>query len=144
MEHFPLMVSEDNPTPHRPHGHALMASCPSQTWSGPWPPISTMTSTTAQIPWDVNRDDLSRLLDLSPKHAEGEVTPILAWCMLVAHPRFLELDPPDLQTLAAELSRRIRCYGFGAVVEEFEVRDAIEDVLSRESNPAPPPLPAAS
>ncbi|KAM5356280.1 hypothetical protein ACJ41O_002926 [Fusarium nematophilum] len=68
--------------------------------------------------------DLSKKLDL-----DGEVTPIMAWGMLISHPRALDLEVEDFRKLSEELVRKVRCYGFGAVMEEFEVRDAMDNLF---------------
>ncbi|GAB0140106.1 hypothetical protein EsHS_00000743 [Epichloe bromicola] len=80
--------------------------------------------------WEISRADLSTLLDLSQKlDLDGEITPVMAWGMILNHPRFGDFKAEDFATIAAELGRKVRCYGFGAVVEGFELRDAFENVL---------------
>lgn len=81
--------------------------------------------------WTLNKGDLTTLLDLSKRlNLDGEITPVMAWGMVLAHPRLAELRPEDFARLAEELGGKVRCYGFGAVMEEFEVRDALENVFS--------------
>ncbi|KAK3311124.1 uncharacterized protein B0T15DRAFT_489751 [Chaetomium strumarium] len=81
--------------------------------------------------WTLTKADLATLLDLSKRlNLDGEITPVMAWGMVLAHPRAGELSLEDLGRLTEELSGKVRCYGFGAVLEEFEVRDALENVLS--------------
>jgi hypothetical protein len=84
-----------------------------------------------QMTWEVPKADLATLLDLSKSiDLDGEVTPIMSWGMLMSHPRANELEVDDFRKLSEELVRKVRCYGFGAVMEEFEVRDAIDSVFS--------------
>ena len=66
--------------------------------------------------------------------------------MVLGDPRFSELRVEDFEKLSQELVTKVRCYGyafpqpfyhfiianksrFGAVLEEFEVRDALESVF---------------
>ncbi|KAK4071191.1 uncharacterized protein Triagg1_6222 [Trichoderma aggressivum f. europaeum] len=124
-----------------PCGHALMASCPPA-------PFQDLTSETpfgnahthdhggefhaqGQGTWELTKADLSTLLDLSRKLSlDGEITPVMAWGMVLSHSRFAELEVGDFEKLSEELLRKVRCYGFGAVLEEFELRDAIENIFS--------------
>ncbi|PNP42971.1 hypothetical protein TGAMA5MH_05719 [Trichoderma gamsii] len=81
--------------------------------------------------WELSKADLTTLLDLSKQlNLDGEITPVMAWRMVTTHYRFNELAPGDLEKLSEELLRKIRCYGFGAVMEEFELRDALENIFS--------------
>ncbi|KAK4103037.1 hypothetical protein N658DRAFT_522442 [Parathielavia hyrcaniae] len=81
--------------------------------------------------WQLSKSDLATLLDLSKRlNLDGEITPVMAWGMVLAHPRLGELRAEDFVRLAEELGGKVRCYGFGAVMEEFEVRDALENVFS--------------
>ena len=50
--------------------------------------------------------------------------------MIQNHPRFFELTRDDFSILKAELVPKIRCYGFGAVIEEYMVRDALSAVFA--------------
>ncbi|CAM1507306.1 Fc.00g069470.m01.CDS01 [Cosmosporella sp. VM-42] len=114
-----------------------MASCPPQPFTGLAPDVPFGTSnvpgdlSSGQQTWELTKGDLATLLDLSKKlDLDGEITPVIAWGMVKAHPRFQELETGDFQKVAEELVRKVRCYGFGAVMEEFEVRDALENVLT--------------
>ncbi|PSR82202.1 hypothetical protein BD289DRAFT_371647 [Coniella lustricola] len=81
--------------------------------------------------WELTKAGLATLLDLSLKfNLDGEITPVMAWGMVLAHPRLGEMVEGDFGRLAEELTGKVRCYGFGAVMEEFEVRDALEAVYS--------------
>ncbi|KAK7731011.1 hypothetical protein SLS53_008882 [Cytospora paraplurivora] len=81
--------------------------------------------------WELSKADLATLLDLSQKlNLDGEITPVMAWGMVLGHPRLGELGERDFVKLSEELRSKVRCYGFGAVMEEFEVRDALEAIFS--------------
>ncbi|KAK1448439.1 BZIP-type transcription factor [Colletotrichum cuscutae] len=119
-----------------PCGHALMASCPPAPFPELTPDIPFGYSNvngdldSQQRTWEVSKGSLSALLDLSKKlNLDGEVTPVMAWGMVLGHPRAHELRAEDFQKLTDELKDKVRCYGFGAVMEEFEVRDALENVF---------------
>ncbi|KUI66929.1 hypothetical protein VM1G_01900 [Cytospora mali] len=86
--------------------------------------------------WELSKADLATLLDLSQKlNLDGEITPVMAWGMVLGHPRLGELNERDFVKLTEELKSKVRCYGFGAVMEEFEVRDALEAILSTKPEP---------
>ncbi|KAK3298837.1 uncharacterized protein B0H64DRAFT_439273 [Chaetomium fimeti] len=152
MNHLPWMLERAATAGIRePCGHALMASCPPEPFSELSPdipfgqaqpqaqahthnhnhPTPGNENTGPTGTWTLNKGDLTTLLDLSKRlNLDGEITPVMAWGMVLAHPRLAELRPEDFARLAEELGGKVRCYGFGAVMEEFEVRDALENVFS--------------
>ena len=112
-----------HPTPGNGHGPAAGTAAGTAATGAP----AAGTGGT----WTLNKGDLTTLLDLSKRlNLDGEITPVMAWGMVLAHPRLAELRPDDFARLAEELGGKVRCYGFGAVMEEFEVRDALENVFS--------------
>ncbi|KAL7930838.1 hypothetical protein V8C35DRAFT_283065 [Trichoderma chlorosporum] len=141
MAHMPFLVDRASDADGSPCGHALMASCPPA-------PFQDLTSESlfgnkhthdhggefhaqGQGTWELTKADLSTLMDLSRKlNLDGEITPVMAWGMVMSHSRFAELDTGDFEKISEELLRKVRCYGFGAVMEEFELRDAIENIFS--------------
>ncbi|KAI3320028.1 hypothetical protein HD806DRAFT_244269 [Xylariaceae sp. AK1471] len=147
MDHLPWLLEKGNDNPGEPCGHALMASCPPE-------PFAELNS---EIPfgnahgaaadgteskhnkgqqqslktWELSKGDLTTLLDLSKRlDLDGEITPVMAWGMVLGHPRLTELTRKDFEKITDDLKGKVRCYGFGAVMEEFEVRDALNAVLS--------------
>ncbi|KAF5003006.1 hypothetical protein FDECE_10428 [Fusarium decemcellulare] len=136
MAHIQYMIERAAEPDGEPCGHALMASCPPDPSpdSRPGCPFGNthvpVDGEPNQKTWEVPKADLATLLDLSKRlDLDGEVTPIMAWGMLTSHPRAMELDAEDMRKLGEELVRKVRCYGFGAVMEEFEVRDAMDNVF---------------
>ncbi|GIZ39505.1 hypothetical protein CKM354_000288700 [Cercospora kikuchii] len=110
-------------------GHALMGT------SAPWSHIKDTPKENYphQMPSDMSNQSLAKLLDLSsrlPIDREGEITPIMAWTMIFTCERIGELVEKDFERLKNGLVGKVRCYGFGAVLEEFEVRDALNGVLA--------------
>ncbi|TKA56305.1 hypothetical protein B0A55_11875 [Friedmanniomyces simplex] len=92
-----------------------------------------------QMPADLGTEGLAKLLNLSnrlPFDHYSEITPVMAWTAILRHPSVSLLTRPDLETLKVNLVGKVRCYGFGAVVEEFELHDALEAVLAKKE-PAP-------
>lgn len=82
----------------------------------PTPIITTGETkvTDLQMPrtWELSKADLTTLLDLSKKlDLDGEITPVMAWGMILAHPRLTELEERDFKRLAEELTGKVRCYG---------------------------------
>ncbi|MCJ1474262.1 hypothetical protein MMC13_002920 [Lambiella insularis] len=80
---------------------------------------------------DLPKADLFKLLNLSANlPLDGELTPVMALNMIRNHERCNELTDADFKALIADLETKTRCYGFGAVLEEFEVRDALSSVFA--------------
>ncbi|KAI0896928.1 hypothetical protein F4806DRAFT_463456 [Annulohypoxylon nitens] len=144
MEHMPWLLERAQDTSGEACGHALMASCPPE----PFPELSDeipfgyahthadkvcdpALNQSSQQTWELSKADLATLLDLSKKlDLDGEITPVMAWGMVLAHPRLADLKSEDFERLIDDLKGKVRCYGFGAVMEEFEVRDALNAVFS--------------
>lgn len=103
------------------HGHSLCVSCPPENHSyrhpgEDWDPRSRK----------VQVADLSILFNLSNRlQLDGEMTPIAVWATITRHERFPELNHVDFETLKQELLSKVKCHGFGAVIEEYEVHDAL-------------------
>ncbi|KAI5861862.1 hypothetical protein GGS23DRAFT_611468 [Durotheca rogersii] len=152
MDHIPWLLERASDAGGEACGHALMACCPPE----PFPELSDEipfgyahnrvgqggggrggagVGGSQQLPpscgtWELSKADLSTLLDLSKKlDLDGEITPVMAWGMILAHPRLGELRTEDFERLTDDLRGKVRCYGFGAVMEEFEVRDALNAIF---------------
>ncbi|RYP17247.1 hypothetical protein DL765_004632 [Monosporascus sp. GIB2] len=136
MVHLPWLLDRANGAGGEPSGHALMASCPPVPFSDlnkDVPFGNNDTTARHGQTWELSKSDLATLLDLSRRlDLDGEITPIMAWGKVLDHPRLTELGPEDFVKLVDELKGKVRCYGFGAVMEEFEVRDALNAVLPAE------------
>ncbi|TLS24672.1 hypothetical protein PpBr36_08807, partial [Pyricularia pennisetigena] len=138
MDHLPWLLERGTEMGGEPCGHALMASCPPEPFPELTPDVPFGYSNvkngdlnSGQRTWELSKGDLNTLLDLSKRlNLDGEITPVMAWGMVLAHPRLGEMTPNDFKKLTEELYSKVRCYGFGAVMEEFEARDAIENVFS--------------
>ncbi|MCJ1379730.1 hypothetical protein MMC17_002833 [Xylographa soralifera] len=127
MAHLQYMcVRSNEEADPSPNGHALMASCPpfshiDQHPEEPYP---------HKMP-DLPKADLLKLLNLSASlPLDGELTPVMALNMIRTHERYGELTEQDFNALRTDLQTKTRCYGFGAVLEEFEVRDALSSLLA--------------
>lgn len=81
----------------------------------PVTPVSAQTVDYTNAPprtWELSKADLATLLDLSQKlNLDGEITPVMAWGMVLAHPRLGELNDRDFERLAEELTSKVRCFG---------------------------------
>lgn len=124
--HHPMERPDDMDFDHM-SGHALMATCP---------PMAHVMNTPGdpyphKMP-SVARPDLLKLLDASSRLPTdgGEITPVQAWMMVLQDDRLQSMSQRDIEMVQANLLTKVRCYGFGAVVEEFEVRDAIDVALA--------------
>ncbi|KAL5612278.1 hypothetical protein BROUX41_000182 [Berkeleyomyces rouxiae] len=144
MGHLPFLLerTHDSPEPMA-CGHGRMLSCPPLPYSQlssdtPWSsrfvpnpePRSDAEGQVNQMTWDASKSGLARLLELSSQFdLDGEITPVQAWSLITGDERFGQLGREDLVKLAASLGDKVHCFGFGAVVEDFEVRDAFESIL---------------
>lgn len=107
--HHPMENKDDAEFEHM-SGHALMAT---------GPPYSHVLNKPAekyphQMPQDLDNSTLAKLLQLSsrlPLDREGEITPIMAWSMILGHERLAELTTGDLERMKKNLSTKVRCYG---------------------------------
>ncbi|TAQ83595.1 hypothetical protein B7494_g8088 [Chlorociboria aeruginascens] len=140
MDHMQFLVERASAPEGDFCGHALMASCPPDPHLENHPEIpfghNLPHSDGAQKTWDLSKGDLANLLDLSKRlDLDGEITPVMAWGMVLGHPRFSDFTSQDFKKLCNELGGKVRCYGFGAVLEDFEVSDAINNVFSAKSDP---------
>lgn len=118
-------------------GHALMASCP---------PPSHIESTPAQegglvptyehkVPDTESIQILTNLLNLSQslrgsEFPSGQVTPIMALQSLKGHRNYPSLTREDVVGMIDAIKSKVRCYGFGAVMEDFELRDALSTIFA--------------
>lgn len=118
MAHLPWLLDRAAQSGSDPCGHALMASCPPQPFSGLAPDVPfgnthcSKDCKTGQKTWELSKADLSTLLDLSKRlDLDGEITPVMAWSIILAHSRFYDLDVNDFRKISEELVRKVRCYG---------------------------------
>ena len=116
MSHMQFLVERSSEEDGDPCGHALMASCPPEPFPREEVPFGhhpTYLGGTAPKTWDVSKSDLANLLDLSKRlNLDGEITPVMAWGMVLAHPRFSELRNKDFKSICGNLGAKIRCYGY--------------------------------
>ncbi|EWC45999.1 hypothetical protein DRE_04792 [Drechslerella stenobrocha 248] len=128
MEHIQKLVHDslDDPNGTAISGHALMASCPPESHMLDHPDVDWGSRT-----YDLQPSELNALLNLSPKlNLSGEITPINAWAIIQSHPNFLQLTRHDFAAIKNELVPKVKCYGFGAVLEEYMVEDALDGVFA--------------
>jgi len=119
MDHMPWLLERGTETGGEPCGHALMASCPPEPFPELTPDIPFGYSNvkggdieSGQRTWELSKGDLATLLALSERlNLDGEITPVMAWGMILGHPRLAELGNSDFQKLSEELSSKVRCYG---------------------------------
>jgi hypothetical protein len=138
MDHVPLIYARNQVNDGLMSGHAMMASLPE--------PFFAHSSDHDYDHTHIHQRDhlgiqqcgqLSMLLEASKRlDLGGEITPVMAWSMIQGHPRVSDLVQDGIEGLLEELKGKVRCYGFGAVMEEFELRDAISAVLSRKPDVA--------
>ncbi|KAJ4372262.1 hypothetical protein N0V83_004036 [Neocucurbitaria cava] len=137
MDHMQFLMVRAHDADETISGHALMATAPPDAHIANCP----QEKYPHQMP-DVKMPDLMKLLDLSNRlPLDGEITPIMAWAKIIQDEKFRELSKEDIERIKEELLAKVRCYGFGAVLEEFEVSDALMTVFAGKysnGNPTPP------
>jgi hypothetical protein len=122
MDHMQFLVERASEPEGEFCGHALMASCPPDPFLTPDTPFSAHTHNSnhnmehgtgnEQKTWDVSKPDLANLLDLSKRlNLDGEITPVMAWGMILACDGFAELQKEDFERLCQDLGSKVRCYG---------------------------------
>ena len=121
MDHMQFLVERASEPEGDPCGHALMASCPPDPFLDAHPDIpfghGQQHTSGGQKTWDLSKPDLANLLDLSKRlNLDGEITPVMAWGMVLGHARFSELTSEDFKTICLELGAKVRCYGYVFVV----------------------------
>lgn len=137
MDHMQFLMVRAHDADEAISGHALMATAPPDAHIANCP----QEKYPHQMP-DIKMPDLMKLLDLSNRlPLEGEITPIMAWAKILQDEKFRELSKDDFEVIKEELLAKVRCYGFGAVLEEFEVSDALMTVFAgKYSNGNPTPV----
>jgi hypothetical protein len=60
----------------------------------------------------------------------GQVTPIMALQSLKGHRNYSSLTRDDVIGMIESIRSKVRCYGFGAVMEDFELRDALSSIFA--------------
>lgn len=141
-DHGEYLVRRSNASPNDPEealfsGHALMASCPPPSHieqvaaqQGGLQP--TYPHQAPQVPYET----LQTLLNLSQKIKAdgfvegGQVTPIMALQSLRGHRNYGTLTRDDVVGMIESIKNKVRCYGFGAVMEDFELRDALSTIFA--------------
>ncbi|KAJ5675199.1 uncharacterized protein N7477_005133 [Penicillium maclennaniae] len=107
-------------------GHALMATCPPPSYIKHTTPEQTYPHKTYDLPLA----NLSTLLNLSRQLVtDGQITPIMALQCLKNHELYTTLSRDDVKIIIETLNTKVRCYGFGAVVEDFELMDCLSSVV---------------
>jgi hypothetical protein len=109
MDHMQfLMVNAHDDQAEAVSGHALMAtSIPEHHLA-----CKPHEKYPHQMP-DIAMPDLLKLLDLSNRlPLDGEITPIMAWAMILQDPRFGELTAEGVAVVKEDLLAKVRCYGY--------------------------------
>lgn len=87
--------------------------------------------------WQLPSAEIDKLLHLSYKlPLTDEITPVQMWQRLCSLTSFETWDTAQLRYLQAELLSEVRCYGFGAVVDE-SVFERILNTVSLSSSVPP-------
>lgn len=118
MDHMQYLVERASELEGEPCGHALMASCPPEPFPERHPEMpfghgQLGMNGNAPKTWDLSKPDLANLLDLSKRlNLDGEITPVMAWGIILGHPNFSELRIEDFEKICQDLGAKVRCYGY--------------------------------
>lgn len=108
MDHMQFLMVRAHDADETVSGHALMASAPPESHIANHP----QENYPHQMP-DIAMPDLMKLLDLSNRlPLDGEITPIMAWAMILQDARFGELAKKDFEQIKGDLLAKVRCYGY--------------------------------
>lgn len=109
-----------------------MASCPPPTHISTVPAQRNGLIPTYPLKCpDLPMPNLMTMLDLSKQLvAGGQVTPIMALQALKTHRLYSTLTEEDVRSVIESLNNKVRCYGFGAVMEEFELSDTFHSIFA--------------
>ncbi|OAP63883.1 hypothetical protein AYL99_03110 [Fonsecaea erecta] len=118
-------------------GHALMATCPppSHIARVPAEDGGLVPTYEHKVPDAESVQILNNLLNLSQTLKgsaipSGQVTPIMALQSLKGHRNYASLTREDVLGMIESIRSKVRCYGFGAVMEDFELRDALSSIFA--------------
>ncbi|KAJ9615347.1 hypothetical protein H2200_001422 [Cladophialophora chaetospira] len=118
-------------------GHALMATCPPPSHIERVPAQRAGLDPTYEhkVPDAESVQILNNLLNLSQTLKgsaipSGQVTPIMALQCLKGHRNYATLNRDDVLGMIDSIRSKVRCYGFGAVMEDFELRDALSTIFA--------------
>lgn len=107
MDHMQMLCAKSHDSETEISGHVLMASCPTERHLIERPDVPYPN----QMP-DMGASDLQRLLDISNRlPLDYEITPIMAWALILQHQYFQLLTSQDIANIRDELLAKVRCYG---------------------------------
>lgn len=107
MDHMQFLMVRAHDDDEAISGHALMATAPPESHIAKCP----HEDYPHQMP-DIAMPDLMKLLDLSNRlPLDGEITPIMAWVMLLQDSNFAQLSKEDVESIKGDLVAKVRCYG---------------------------------
>lgn len=107
MDHMQFLMVRAHDAEETISGHALMATAPPESHIA----NHAEEKYPHQMP-DVAMPDLMKLLDLSARlPLDGEITPIMAWVMLLKDENFKALTKEEFGAIKEELLAKVRCYG---------------------------------
>ncbi|KAI9668749.1 MAG: hypothetical protein M1831_000818 [Alyxoria varia] len=87
--------------------------------------------------WSVPNADIDKLLALAGTfQLKGEITPVQAWYRLITHPKCGQMaqQPGWIQRFKEQISRDMKCYGFGAVLDEQIFEIGLEELFEDQSH----------
>ncbi|KAI9798709.1 MAG: hypothetical protein M1825_005036 [Sarcosagium campestre] len=108
-------------------GHSLMLSAPT---------LQDVEKQNESSSWDPSRGETREMLNKlhllsSQLNLTTEITPIMAWEIIEKQEYFSTLTIEDFDAIAAQLSKKMRCFGYGAVLQAEHVWNALLPFANR-------------
>ncbi|KAJ5110569.1 hypothetical protein N7532_001104 [Penicillium argentinense] len=83
-----------------------------------------------QTSWEVPTEQLDRLFELSGcLDLDGYITPVQAWNRITSRIQLTNLDLRNLERLRSAMIPHIKCYGFGALIEDGIFEDLYSELF---------------
>ncbi|KAL9597850.1 MAG: hypothetical protein Q9219_004871 [cf. Caloplaca sp. 3 TL-2023] len=131
-EHKKMMCDRGtNPNLNELSGHALMLTSPPEDHYR-YNPEGLTNDHYHQVP-DISNEALIRMLQTSSSQLDFglEMAPITALQTIVAHERASDLNLSDFEELRDRLQKYMNCYGFGAVMPGYALREELENIFAQ-------------
>ena len=112
-----------------PLSHAMMLQAPIMAQAPPLPAtLRKQSYFSAGEAWDVSATEIERLLYFSMQLPlpQGEITPVQAWSRISSN---ADMTQEALNRMRSLLVKQMKCYGFGAVVDENLFQGALLEAV---------------
>ncbi|KAJ5380897.1 uncharacterized protein N7496_003325 [Penicillium cataractarum] len=85
-----------------------------------------------QSTWEVSARQLQKLFELSGcLGLDGYITPVQAWNRIISRLDLEQILGPGLEGLRSAMIPHVKCYGFGALIEDDEFEDLFQCIFGQ-------------